>query len=578
MVNKPFESKIQDIVYNVDVGIGLRLIKIGLYLLFILGLMVLYTATQFRGLREAEAMDQAQVARNLMSGEGFSTKNIRPASMWYLIEHGPGNPMMRGRPHPDIVHAPVYPAVLAGAFRALQGYFSSDTGSTIYLPEQRVIMPLGHLCTLISGLLVFVLARRLFDPRVALLGVTLFFLSDAVWDMSISGLSIPLATVWVLLATLLALGSARSREQNRPLLRWLIPLIFSALFCGLAFLTRYGLVVFAPALALFIRWSFPERGVRWAAVYLAIVALVATPWLVRNYRVSGGVLGLAPYTALNGVNAVQDNDFERTLAPEMKFDTTAKALQVKLFTGLDRLYRGPVRGLGDGLLGALFLTTFFFRFARDPVHRLRWCLALALAGLWFVGALYGEGAERLLYVIWPFALLYGLAFFFILLERLQVALPILRVAIIGALIFLSALPLFLRLLPPRAGTPYPPYFAPYITHVCRMLKPDELLCTDMPWATAWYGDRSSLLLPLTINDFYTVNDYTKRVSGLYFTTLTRDRAYVRSLMTGSLRTWFPILEGRIPNDFPLTQGFPLNNLDQLFLTDRPRWEEKPAGP
>ena len=25
---------------------------------------------------------------------------------------------------------------------------------------------------------------------------------------------------------------------------------------------------------------------------------------------------------------------------------------------------------------------------------------------------------------------------------------------------------------------------------------------------------------------------------------------------------------------PLTQGFPLNNLDQLFLTDRPRWREK----
>jgi 4-amino-4-deoxy-L-arabinose transferase-like glycosyltransferase len=476
--------------------------------------------------------------------------------------------------HPDLVHPPVYPALLAVVFRALQGYFTSDSGSTIYLPEQRVIMPLGHLCTLLSGVLVFLLARRLFDQRVALLGVTLFFLSDAVWDMSISGLSIPLATVLVLLSCLLALAATRHREENARALRWIIPLVFSAVFCGLAFLTRYGLIVFAPALALFIRWSFPARGSRWASVYLLIVLLVAAPWLVRNWQVSGGLLGLAPYTALNGVDPVLENEFERTLAPELKVDTTVRTLQLKFFTGLDRLYRGSLRGLGDGILSALFLTTFLYRFARDPVHRLRWCLAVAFAGLWFLGALFGLGTERLLHVIWPFALLYGLAFFFILMERLQLVQPFLRATVVGALIFLTALPLIFRLLPPRAGTPYPPYFAPYITHVCRMLKPDELLCTDMPWATAWYGDRSSLLLPLTINDFYTVNDYTKRVSSIYFTTLTRDRSYVRTLLTGSLRTWFPILEGRIPNDFPLTQGFPLNNLDQLFLTDRPRWEEQ----
>ncbi len=573
---KPFESRIQDIVYNVDVGIGLRLIKIGLYLLFILGVMVLYTATQFRGLKEMEAMDQAQVARNLMLGQGFTTKNIRPASMWYLIEHGPGNnPMIRA--HPDVVNAPLYPAVLAVAFKALQGYFVSSGGSTIYLPEQRVIMPLGHVCTLVAGILLFVLARRLFDPRVALVGVTLFFVSDAVWEMSISGLSIPLATVLVLASCLLLLAGVRGREENRRAWRWAPLLALSAVFCGLAFLTRYGLIVFAPAFALYVRWSFPWRGGRWAAGYLLIVLLVATPWLVRNVQVSGGLLGLAPYTALNGADPVQDNEFERTLAPEMKFDQLARGLQAKLLTGLDKLYRGSLRGLGDGILSALFLTTFLYRFARDPVHRLRWCLAVALAGLWLLGALYGDGTARLLHVLWPFALLYGLAFFFILMERLQLALPSLRATLIGVLIFLTALPMIFRLLPPRAGTPYPPYFAPYITHVCRLLKPDEMICSDMPWATAWYGDRSSLLLPLTINDFYTINDYTKRISGIYFTTLTRDRAYVRSLMTGSLRTWFPLLEGRIPNDFPLTQGFPLNNLDQIFLTDRPRWEEQKAA-
>jgi hypothetical protein len=56
-----------------------------------------------------------------------------------------------------------------------------------------VIVPFSHLCTILTGILVFLLARRLFDQRVALLSITLFFLSDAVWGMSISGLGIPLA-------------------------------------------------------------------------------------------------------------------------------------------------------------------------------------------------------------------------------------------------------------------------------------------------------------------------------------------------------------------------------------------------
>jgi hypothetical protein len=87
MAARPFESKIQDIVYNVDVGIGMRLIKLGLFLLVLLSIMVLYTATQFRGLKDAEAMDYAQVGRNLMNRGHFLTQNVRPASMWYLIEH-----------------------------------------------------------------------------------------------------------------------------------------------------------------------------------------------------------------------------------------------------------------------------------------------------------------------------------------------------------------------------------------------------------------------------------------------------------------------------------------------------------
>ena len=88
---------------------------------------------------------------------------------------------------------------------------------------------------------------------------------------------------------------------------------------------------------------------------------------------------------------------------------------------------------------------------------------------------------------------------------------------------LGALPLILTMMPPRAGVPYPPYFPPFITHVSKMLTADEFMCTDMPWATAWYGSRNSLLLPATVDEFYEINDYIKRISGIYFTTLTRNK-------------------------------------------------------
>jgi 4-amino-4-deoxy-L-arabinose transferase-like glycosyltransferase len=571
MAARPFESKIQDIVYNVDVGIGVRLIKLGLFLLVLLSIMVLYTATQFRGLKDAEAMDYAQLGRNLMNHGRLLTQNVRPASMWYLIEHSAKqDPMITA--HPDILHPPLYPLILAGGFKMFEGSFSTEKTARTFPPEQWVIVPFSHFCTILTGILVFLLARRLFDQRVALLSITLFFLSDAVWSMSISGLGIPLVMLLVTGALHAALVSAQQHQEGRAWPRWLIPLVLSGLLCGLAFLTRYGAAAVVPAVALLLGWSFRSRGGRAVLIFLAVFLVVITPWLVRNQMVSGGLLGLAPYTALNGTDPVDGNLFERTLAQDLKLGAVITTVQGKLMANLARLYNNGLRTMGDGLLVCFFLTTFFYSFAREQVRRLRWCLAVGIVLTMVLGAVFGDVTARLLHIFWPFALIYAVGFFYILLDRMQLRIPLLRMAVTTAFVLLGALPLIFTMLPPRAGVPYPPYFPPYISHVCRMLTDDELLCTDMPWATAWYGNRNSLLLPSTLDEFYEINDYTKRISGIYFTTLTRDREYVRTLLTGPYRTWFPILEGRIPSDFPLTQGFPLNNFDQLFLTDRPRWQ------
>lgn len=567
---RPFESKIQDIVYNVDVGIGLRLVKLGLYLLTLLSIMVLYTATQFRGLKDAEAMDMAQLGRNLMLKGHFITQQIRPASMWYLIEHSKSqDPQLRE--HPDIVNAPLYPALLAAGFKLFENAFTSEQPARTFPPEQWVVVPLGHLCSILTGLLIFLIARKLFDNRVALLGITLFFLSNSVWSMSISGTSFPLATFWITAAWYCGLIAGSRYQAGGRALGWIIATILSGLFCGLAFLTRYGAVALVPAVALLLGLSIRPHAGKIVSLFLAAFLLVIAPWIVRNVIVCGGPFGLTPYLALNGANPLTDNLFERTLAQNLKLAGVLSVLRPKLMLGFAELYSNQLRLMGDGVMVGFFFTTFFYSFARENVRRLRWCIAFGVLLTLPVAALYGKPAYHLLHLFLPFVVLYAVAFFYILLDRMQLRIPLLRMSVTGGFIGLCAIPLFLTLLPPRTGVPYPPYHPPYIVHVSRMLTSEELMCTDMPWATAWYGNRNSLLLPATLDEFYEINDYMRRVSGLYFTTLTRDREYVRTLVSGPYRTWFPLLEGRIPSDFPLTKGFPLGNLDQLFLTDRERW-------
>ena len=574
----PYQSRLQDVVYNVDSGMGLRVIKMLIYLLFIVTLTLVYQVARFKGLNDAEAMDYAQLARNIQTTGHFTTRYIRPASIRYLQENGVADARMMEE-HPDIVHPPLYPALVAAAFAVVNPSFEVPTTPDVFKPEQWVIVPFGHVCTWLTGWLVFLIAKRLFERRVAVLGVTLYFLSDAVWKMSISGLGIPLATALACAGIYLVLVAVERFGAGQTV-SWALPMAGSVVCCALAFLTRYGAAALVPGLALYIAWSLKER--RWKIAVLFVLGFLVciSPWLVRNKMVSGGFLGLAPSLALNRDDPEIEYSFERSLHPDLKKDKVLSDLRVKWTQNMARFYDQNLRTIGDGFLTCLFLTAFFYRFARDPTHRLRWALALSLGLLMLVAAFFGQSTARLLYLFWPMVILYGSAFFFILLDRLQLRVPLYRYAVIAAMVLLHTAPLLFAVVPPRVGLrlPYPPYYPPYISHICHMLTRDELLCTDIPWAAAWYGDRNALLLPRTIDEFYEIHDKTKLVSGIYFTTVTRNQPYIRTLVTGEYKSWFPIQEGRIPGDFPLTQGFglPVNAPypDQLFLTDRPRWREK----
>jgi len=573
MAKQPFESRIQDLVYNVDVGIGLRLIKSALYFLFLFTIILIYTANQFKGLRDAEAMDYGQVARNIQVNKSFTTQNVRPASIWLLTrDQRSENPQIFQ--HPELVHAPLYPALLSGWLRITGARFTTGPEGplAIFQPEYRVML-FNHLFAVLAGIMLYIFARRLFDTRIALLGLTLYFLSDTVWRDSLSGIGLPLLTFWTLLAIYFAvLAGARTEDPSKRKSPWL-PVLLSLLACLAAFHTRYAAIALVPGIALYLGLSVKPRSGLVATLFIVLFLVGTIPWITRNMLVSGAPLGLAPYTALNGTELFPENSFERQLNPNLNAAEVWSVLQAKFMTNIAGFYRIQLRSLGEGLLTALFLTTFFYRFVRQPVHLLRWCIALSLLLLLLIGGFFGESTIRLTAIFWPVVIVYALAFFVLLLDRLQLTIRLAQLAITSALVILSALPLLLTLMPPRAAMPYPPYAPGAIIYVSNLLRSDELMCTDMPWATAWYGGKTSVLLPHDIEQFYDINDYMQRFSGLYFSPITRDQPYIRSLRSPRYRSWLPILEGRIPGDFPLTQGIPLFDLEQLFLSDRARWAE-----
>ena len=105
----------QDAARRAAAILGRGLLLTGVVAVFLWG----YAATQFNGLRHAEAMDQAQVARNLARGKGFTTQFIRPLSLWWLVERSASrNAMLDG--HPDLLNPPAYPALLVALFYVVE--------------------------------------------------------------------------------------------------------------------------------------------------------------------------------------------------------------------------------------------------------------------------------------------------------------------------------------------------------------------------------------------------------------------------------------------------------------------------
>ena len=605
------ETSVQSAVFQIEMGRGKKVIQWVLLVLLAATLCLIYSASQFRsGLSKREAIDMAQLARNIARGEGFTTHLIRPLSLWQLQQHGWDiqDKDVRNRlinQLPDISNPPFYPFVLAQLFKILpKSMFKYNEIDHIFPAERWIILPFSQLCLLASILIAYLWAKQLFDARVATMVGWLLLFSDTLWSYGVSGLPTNLLMLLLLLALYcLFLADGRLNPSEPPdgeaanvasprVTGAVVALVVgSAVLLGLCFLTRYLAGFFVIPLAIYAACIFRGRAAAlWAGVYVVVFLAVICPWLVRNERVSGSMLGLAKYALVERSGAIQGEALQRSYKPDFTDAYALRSLTSKFLSNARPNLLTNLRLIGSDFLVLFFGVGLMYGFRRHDATRLRAVVVGALAIAIFGMSLIGSDPERsgpevyggnLLVLFLPLVAIFGVAFFYLLLDRIPFRIKLTRGMVIGAFAALNVSPIIFTMLPPRPGPyPYPPYVPPITRWVAGLFEPNELGCSDLPWSMAWDGDRRTLWLPMTVDEFYEINDFVtpKGVQFMMLTPYFLDSKRESEIMKGEYKGWASLIQGQLRSDFPLKAyvALPPDN-QQILLADRARWAKKPIA-
>jgi hypothetical protein len=576
-------------------GGGVRLLKIAVAILGFVAVAMFYDVNTYKNFSTQEAMDQAQVARNLAEGNGFTTQFIRPFSLYLLQKQSPGNPHdWLKQPVPDVSNPPVYPTMLAGLMKTIPFQFAIPEKKTFstYQPE-RWIAFFNQLLFFVAAFLLFKLAQRLFDSSVAWLTTALFVGTELFWRFSVSGLStMLLVVIFLMIIWCLLLIEQQDREEPQAAI---FKTIFLALATGalvaMGGLTRYSFAwLIVPVILFFGLFLTRSRLAICLAAAVSFLVLTA-PWLVRNYNLTGTLFGTASYAMVETTPPLTENRLERSLNPEIELRKLTLSDYVRKFLVNTReIVQSDLPKLGGSWVSAFFLAGLLVRFRNPTLSRLRIFLLSSLVLFVIVQAMGKThlsadspevNSENLLVILAPLVFAFGIGLYFILLDQIVLPAPEMRYAVNGFFLLVACAPLLFTFLPPRTYTiSYPPYYPPIIQETASWMKEKELIMSDIPWAVAWYGQRQAM--PLTLNchsAFLNVSDDFKTVQAVYLTPRTMDSAFLSHMVKGD-ESWgqfvFDCLaQGEVPTGFPLKKS-PSGFLpDQLFLSDRERWKFSP---
>ncbi|WP_193210722.1 ArnT family glycosyltransferase [Luteolibacter marinus] len=496
-----------------------------LFFLVLISFTLLHLLPLFRGLSSPQAMEQAQIARQIARGEGFTTKFIRPLAYYEAEKANQGTVPFSG--FKDTYQSPLNPLILSAVIKMVggekEGAWPMGKNELVY-PLDRVIALVSTLFFLMAIGVTYLLVSRIFDAKIAGVTAVLMLLCDLFWQFSASGMPQMLLLLLFTCGLYFTYRAVEATEDGRMAFG---PALLGAAFFVLMVLAHWITVWIFLGYLIYAAIAFKPRGVV-ALSALALLAIVIAFPLIRAANVSGQPFGTGFYVLYNGLASGSESSIMRNHDLESE-PLTLDGMLLKIFSTTLLQASDLLPFLGGILAAPVFFIALLHPFKRPSIAKFRWAIVL----MWFFAALgmsvFGIDRDVALHpnqihmLFAPVMAAYGLAFISILWSRLDVvsSTPFLRNAHYFAVIILSSAPMVLSLpLKVKIGMAFRerglPQWPPYLPSVLHTDVPklmadrgdttERIVVSDQPWAVAWYSDKLSLWLPKTKRGFEKLED------------------------------------------------------------------------
>ena len=547
---------------QVDTGI---LIRRSLFFLVLIIFTLGNLFVLFKGLNSPQAMDQAQISREIARGHGFTTKMIRPVAYDQAQRAQKRSISLVG--FQDTYHSPLNPLLNAAVLKII----GADKPNSWQMGANEMVFPLDRVIATVSTLFFllaigvnYLLIARIFDAKIAGVCAILMLFCDSFWNYSLSGLPQMLMLLLFSSALYFAYRAVEATTEGRLAMT---PALIAGVFFTLLALTHWMTVWIALGYIIFAAVAFRPRGVIGITILVLLIIAGIGP-ILRNQSITGSPFGTAFLTVYNGLSNSGEAAVMRTAdlesEPLVIDGLIAKILRTTLMQSMDII---PL--LGGIIVAPLFFLSLLHPFKRASISSFRWAILVMWILAAFGLAIFGISKDPLdpnqIHLLFaPIMTAYGLAFVSILWSRLDfvASTPMLRNVHYFLIVGICALPLVLALpmkvrvgmhLRDRGGVPnWPPYYAPALNSKTAGIRgwttDDEVIFSDQPWAVAWYADRLSIWLPPTYAGFEKLetiaNDLQTPVTGILISPCSHGLGSLTEVANQYKDFTFMVLDGR----------------------------------